>query len=669
MPATPWATEALAGALIAQGSEAEADALLLRALTWAGRESFAAVMLRERLVADGELDRLQQLLPEAAVVEDEIETRVLAAVHAHRRRDFTRAALLARQALDRQPEHAAALNHLARATHNLGREAEALALFERGVALSPDYAEGWHNLGLARRAAGRMEAAIEAYARSLELRPGFRSAALNLGKTLLLSDRLEDALAAFTARLDRDPNDAESLLHRGLCLHAMQRLDEAQRAYERCVDLDPSHGLAWMYLGTLHNQRMRREAAGEALQRAVELLPDDGEAWAELAAWHELENRLDALAETVARGLAAAPSHPRLLLEAARLERRRGNPAGAVQRLKSVPAQTFPPRQRAAYWFEAGRNLDRLQQPQQAYAAFVEGNRCAGAATYRGAEADAFDQMLDRLEAWPRDTESAPWTTIELPRAPVFLLGFPRSGITLLNTMLGCHPGVLTLEEQPTIEACVAQIASLPTGYPDSLDTLDTAALAALRTRYRQAVEASVRLDPARQLLDTFPIRTLHVAAIARLFPNARVIFMQRHPADVVLSNFMQEYALNSANLHFTELASAARLYARAMRIWERARERLPLRVHALRYEDLVQSPRDTLAAVLEFAGLPWVDAVLDGHTARARDVRISTSSYHQVAEPLYERSIGRWRAYRPALERVLPQLAAAARSFGYAFD
>jgi tetratricopeptide (TPR) repeat protein len=669
MPATPWAAEGRARARQALGDEARTDALLQQALRWSGREGFAAAMLRERLVAEDDFTRLAEVLPEQPFADDAVEDRLLAAAFAHRRGDYARAAELARRALDHRPGDAAALNHQARALHNLGRSDEALAMFRQAVESTPRYPEGWSNLAHALRAGGKMEASVAAYRRALALRPGFRAAALNLGKTLLAAQRPAEAIEAFRAWSRRDPDDAEASQHEGLALHLMQRLDEALVAYRRSVERAPENGVAWLYLGVLHNQRFERDAAGAALQRAVALLPQDGEAWAELAAWHELENRVDDLERAVARGLEVAPRHPRLLLEAARLERRRGRPESALQRLQQFPATALPMRQRAAYYFEAARSLDRMQRAAPAFAAFTEANRIARASGLPPAEEMAeFDRMLDRLDAWPPDVESAPWTNAPLGESPTFLLGFPRSGITLLNTMLGCHPWLATLEEKPTLEACVAQLAKHPLGYPLCLDALAPHQLEQLRGMYWERVEFFTGARDGRMVLDTFPLRTLHVAAIARLFPNARVVFMQRHPADVVLSNFMQEYGLNPANAHFTDIAAAARLYARTMRMWERVRERLPLRVHALRYEDLVRDPRPVLSALLAFLGLPWNEAVMTGHVERARTVRVSTSSYHQVAEPLYDRSIDRWKLYRDQLQPVLPLLSDAATRFGYTF-
>lgn len=670
MPATPWAAEARVRAAQALGEEARAENLLVQALRWSGREGFAAAMLREQLVADDEFTRLAALLPEQGYGDDAVEDRVLGAVYAHKRGDFARAAELARGALDRRAGDPAALDHHARAIHNLGRGPEALKLFETAVSNQPLYAEGWHNLAHALRAVARMDDAVVAYGRALALRPGFRACALNLGKTLLAMQQPEAAVQTLRAWQRRFPHDADAAQHEGLGLHLMQRLDEALAAYRRAVEIDPANGVAWLYVGVLHNQRFERDAAGEALQRAVQLLPNDGESWAELAAWHELENRIDDLALAVEQGMKVAPRHPRLLLEAARLERRRGRPEVAIQRLREFPPTALPLRQRAAYYFEAARSLDRMQQPAPAFVAFGEGNKIARASSAPPAVQVAdFEAMLERLDAWPPDVESAPWVDATEGESPTFLLGFPRSGITLLNTMLGCHPFLATLEEKPTFEACIDQLARHPLGYPRCLDALAPHQLEQLRRIYWERVQHFAGPRDGRMVLDTFPLRTLHIAAIARLFPNARVVFVQRHPADVVLSNWMQEYSLNPANLQFTDLAQGARFYARTMRMWERVRERLPLRVHVLRYEDLVRDTSPTLVALIKFLGLPWNESVLTGHVARARDVRVSTSSYHQVAEPVYDRSIDRWKLYRAQLAPVLPLLADAATRFGSRID
>ena len=668
-PDAEWAASDLVRVCFAEGREQSALELLESGLRRFGRESASAARLRECLIADGAFQKLAQHLPESMPAVGAIEDTILAAAYAQRRNELQRAAALCQSVLQRMPGHPEALNHLGRALNNLGRRNEALDCFRQATERQPLNPESWHNLAHTLRAVGRLPEALPAYRNALELRPGYRSAAVNLAKTLLALDRPAEALPILRAWLERDARDAEAMINAGMCQYLLGHLDEGAAYYRNALAIEPDNGVAWLYLGMLRNEGKDSAGAGEALNHAVRLMPQDAEAWAALAAWHEAENRLDAMAEALRRGLAVDPMHPGLLIETARHERRSGRPETAIGRLRSLSPRDLRARQQQAYWFELGRSLDRLDRVDEAWDAFAEGNRLAKLdQALRPADVSMLPALLQRLSTWrPRD--SSGWTAdTGDARTPIFLLGFPRSGITLLNTMLGCHDDVACLEEKPTIELCVRLLAERAGGYPDSLDDLDAAALDALRMRYRERTQLFLAGDARPVLVDMFPLRTLYVATIARLFPGAKVVFMQRHPADVVLSNFMQEYSSNAATAHFFDVADTARLYADTMAYWRQASQTLPLDVYSLRYEDLVAEPEATLRNLLLQLGLPWQDSVASGHSQRAREVRSNTSSYHQIAEPLYDRSVDRWRRYRHQLQPVLEQLAPAAERFGYRF-
>jgi hypothetical protein len=145
------------------------------------------------------------------------------------------------------------------------------------------------------------------------------------------------------------------------------------------------------------------------------------------------------------------------------------------------------------------------------------------------------------------------------------------------------------------------------------------------------------------------------------------MLFALRHPCDVVLSNVMQQFRPNEAFIHFDSIESAARSYDAVMRIWRQISERLPLRLHYVRYEDLVVEPERELAAALDALGLGANAAVLDPQQRLAERGRIRTNSYQQVSEPLYRRAAGRWERYRPWLEPVLPLLQPHIDWLGYA--
>jgi hypothetical protein len=217
------------------------------------------------------------------------------------------------------------------------------------------------------------------------------------------------------------------------------------------------------------------------------------------------------------------------------------------------------------------------------------------------------------------------------------------------------------LEEEPILERvgeALGDFAMLP--------ELDANRVRRLRGLYFEELDA---FDPAARgklVVDKLPLNILGAPLIHRLFPDAKFIFAGRHPCDVTLSCFMQNFELNPAMANFLDLGDAARLYDLVLSFWRRSREILPLDVHDVRYEALVEDKEGALRPLLDFLGLPWDDGVAEHQRTAAKRGAISTPSYAQVAQPIYRRASGRWLRYRAEMEDVLPILAPWAEWLGY---
>jgi hypothetical protein len=167
--------------------------------------------------------------------------------------------------------------------------------------------------------------------------------------------------------------------------------------------------------------------------------------------------------------------------------------------------------------------------------------------------------------------------------------------------------------------------------------------------------------------VDKLPLNTIWAHLIWRVFPEARFILAIRHPLDVCLGCFMQHFAINSAMSSFLSLENTAAAYAAVMGLWRDLAGALPLKVHTVRYEDVVDDLAGQAAALLAFLNLPWDPAVLDhAGTARAKPI-INTPSYHQVARPIYRDAAFRWRRYRPHLAGIADTVQPFVAMFGYA--
>jgi hypothetical protein len=270
--------------------------------------------------------------------------------------------------------------------------------------------------------------------------------------------------------------------------------------------------------------------------------------------------------------------------------------------------------------------------------------------------------MLGELDAISPDAwTSKPAPTADGPKTHVFLLGFPRSGTTLLDTILMGHPGATVLEEQPPlylVDEAIGGFAAIP--------ELDDAGILAARARYFEEVEKIEPLDRDTLLIDKSPLFLHEAPLIQRLFPRARFILALRHPCDVVLSCFMSNFKLNTATSSFLRIEDAADLYDLTFRHWETARSLLPLTVHPIVYEHLIEDVEREVRPLFDFLGLDWHEEALDHtRTAKSRGL-ITTASYSQVAEPIYRRAAGRWQRYRAHLDPILPVLEPWVEKFGY---
>ncbi|MEE4304397.1 MAG: sulfotransferase [Wenzhouxiangella sp.] len=647
--------------LFAEGKPAPAESLLRERMQ---QSPACKAALRDFLVAE-------QRIPEAVELIRGSTEAVDRALAAHVAGDFAAAAEACRQALANDPDDAAALLYLARAVHNLGDQKAALDALRHAVELRPGFAEAWYARAHARRASGDLEGAVHDYEKALALSPGLRQARLNLGITRFNMDDAHGALACFEDLLARRPDDIEALVHSGLTLQLAGDLAAARSRLEKAVNAHPDHPLGHRYLAAVCSEEGDDQAAVEHLEKALDLAPDDADLYAELAGIHELSNRLDDMAGVVERGLELAPQHPQLVIESARLERRRGNPQAALQQLQRIDPNGLPPRAAQQFFHEAALSLDRIGEADQAMQTIAVANRIkAGEPRAAGIDRTAAFERIERIGQWAAGAsawQEGPdgWAGEDV----CFIIGFPRSGTTLLDTMLDAHEQAVSIEEKPTLEPVIDQVAESH-GYPEGIDRLTAGELASLREAYRANLARFLPRDHgARIVIDKMPLRILDAAFIRRLLPRARFILALRHPCDLVVSNYMQLFDATETLIHTTTLEGTVRLYDAVMTAWRSIEPLVDGGVARLRYEDLVADPQAELRRMCEFLGLPWDPSLVETRKRIENRGRIRTPSYQQVSEDVYQRSAGRWRRYRRHLEPFMPTLEKHAAALGYSTE
>ena len=464
------------------------------------------------------------------------------------------------------------------------------------------------------------------------------------------------------------PEHLHAAFYLGRSLRAAGRFDEALEPLRAATASDELAVRAHYELGTCLAQLRHRAEAIRHYEKVLALQPQNAQVAANLGALLERENRLDEAGSFVARALEIDPRNHTARMLRATLDRRTGKSEDAARQLQNLIPELDNAVNRSLAWNQLGQCMEALGDWERAFDVFTESNRLLHE-THNAAQPSPEEphslETLNRIRAWLKQEPIRDWNPPgeNDPGGIAFLVGFPRSGTTLLDRMLRAHPDVEILEEK-SLFAELHRNWSEP-GVLESLADVNDAQIDDARGIYRRAMSRH-RQEPGRALVvDKLPLNLAYVFLIHRLFPQAPILFLQRHPVDACISCFFQSFELNTAMGYFLDLEQTARYYDAVMQVASLSLEQVGSPVHTLRYEDLVTAPKAKLEGLVRFLGIEWNDAVLDYRQA-AGGQSSDTPSYQQVSQPLYTQSIGRWRHYRAQLSPVLPIIQPWVDRLGY---
>lgn len=569
--------------------------------------------------------------------------------------------------LDSDPQNADASHLLGLVMFQQGDTESARERVSTAIALRPDDPVIRNNFGEVLRAMRHDDEAAEQYHKALELHADYPEPHNNLAVIMTAQGNFIEARQHCERALALRPEYADAWYNLGLVWQNEGNWPEAAGCYERCIDLGGAFPDVFNNLALCRQQDNDWDAARGFYRRALELDPAFLPALNNLAELCEKSGALEEAASFNQHALNAAPDDAHALLVAARLLLRKNDLPGAVQHLREIATGEIPAELDQAVQFELGQMLDRAGDYEDAFAAFSRANQLqSGDIRYPDVRPERF---LDRLSNSRDAVDQLEWKRgAQVPGAPVFLVGFPRSGTTLLDQILDSHPKLQVMEERPCLES-VQRALELESGSETwhlDLNRLSPVRQRHLRLLYFEKAGSFLQLEKDCTLVDKYPLNITRLALIQRLFPGAKIVLSLRHPCDVALSCFMQQFTPNDAMANLNSLESGARAYGLVMDLWESCCSRLDPDVHTVRYEDLVNDFDGTVSACLEFLGLDWADSVRDFAEHAMDRERISTPSYRQVSRPLYSSAVGRWENYRGFFGDALKTLEPWIKRWGY---
>jgi len=489
-----------------------------------------------------------------------------------------------------------------------------------------------------------------------------------------LSDegRYEDALKDLECARELSPSEPRIPNGIGECLVKAERYAEAVPAFEAALRLWPDYPLARYNLGFALESLGEPRLAEEAYRRAAAVDPEYADPLARLAGL--AAERLDwtSAASLAQRALMIDAQNVMAHLALAKSDLAAGERNAAEERIRTVLGnERIDALERASATKLLGDILDRQDRIDDAFATYAAANeqfRDFFGPRLAARNIEPTPVFAERIAAYVRDLPQMPTGQSSNPRQEaaglVFLLGFPRSGTTLLGQILAAHPDVVTLEEKLPIIDADRDFLRTPGGL-ERLQRTSEGDLEPYRRSYWKYVHGFGVHVRDKVIVDKLPMHTFRLPLIARLFPTAKILFALRDPRDVVWSAYRRPFMINAFTYELLRLESAASLYDAVMRLRELCLSKLSLALLDVKQEDVTRSFDTEVQKVCHHLGLPWRSSMRRFAETAVRQ-NIATPSSSQVRAGLNEQGIGQWRRYGQQLAPVLPVLQPWVEKFGY---
>jgi tetratricopeptide (TPR) repeat protein len=530
-------------------------------------------------------------------------------------------------ALAGRPGNTEAHNNLGNSLAALNRHGEALAHYAKAIELRPELAEVHYNLGNALTTLQRHPEAVAHYRKALALQPRYAEAHNNLGIALVMLERPAEAVTHHREAIAIRPDFTEAHSSLGDALAALDRYDEAQASFHRALALDPAFPEAHAGLGNLQRTLGRLEEARQTFEKAISLAPRRAE-------FH--------------RGLAEIKRFAA------------GDSQLAAMEALAQDAATLSGNGRTHLQFALAKAYDDLGDSPRAFQHLIEGNAHKRAAIqYDPSEtlrlfartAEVFTSELMRRQANQGDPSPL----------PIFIVGMPRSGSSLIEQVLASHSRVFGAGEITDFNAAAAILAgpggALPVPFPELAAEMTAEQFRCVGSHYVNGLRS--RAPSAERITDKTLGNFLFAGLIHLALPNARIIHARRNPVDTCLSCFSKLFASQmSFTYDLAELGQYYRAYDALMAHWSQV---LPAGVMLeVSYEDMVADFEPQAKRILGHCGLQWEEACLSFHTTQRP---VKTASSAQVRQPLYRAAVGRSQSYRALLSPLLDALGPVAES------
>ena len=508
------------------------------------------------------------------------------------------------------------------------------------------------------------------YKEILKINPNHFGSIFYLGTLLVQTQRFKLAKSLLYKATQINPNYAAAHNNLGATLKELGEYQNAINCCQKAIKLNPSYAEAHYNLGLVFKELREFKKAISCFKKAIQIHPSYINAHQNLMEAYEKTNQERELKSAISNAQTVIKDNSIIKLYEGILLSRNEKFVEAKNCLELISFGADEINKEILRVSTLAKCYDRIGGTDKAFNYFKKANLLTQSTKMKNFDKNKYLQEIKIRKEFFKKSNIEKWPTLKQPDnepSPIFLIGFPRSGTTLLDTILRSHPLIEVIEEQFMVEQLINSLNQLPNSKFENIKEIENEQIIKIRKTYFESLESQIQNKNNTKLyIDKLPLNIIHVGEIVRIFPNAKFIVSLRHPCDCVLSCFMQDFELNDAMANFLNLDDAAHLYDAVMKLWTQYTSIFSINYHEVKYENLIENFEPTVRSILNFLELSWDDSVLNYLiTAKKRD-RITTPSYYQVTKPIYSYAIGRWQRYRKQTSNIYPILEGWIKKFNY---
>ena len=516
-------------------------------------------------------------------------------------------------------------------TNNLEKSVE---LLEKAAIINPNLEKIFNNLGLIYLNLGNTEKALENTKKAIKLNQSSSIAYNHLGLIYSNLGSTDEAIESYSKSLKFNPNNIPVNYNLGNLFKRINDVKNSEKYFNNTLKLDPKHLPAYNNLLELYDTSNQNEKFKELLEKS-----DD---------YFEKNSTIDLFKAKLFYKLKKFKEVVKIL-----------------ERIKFNLDESFKENSRLEL---IAKSHDHLGNFKESFHFFEQNNELAKKTDKNNADKEIFIEIINKRIKYFSNLKANDWEIEKKEdnfKDPVFLVGFPRSGTTLLDTILRSHPSIDVLEEKPIVDNYIRKLKKKTDSNFDTLKSYNSSLKKEMRSFYFDQRNKYLN-DDKKITIDKMPLNIIYVGEIFRYFPKAKFILALRHPNDCVLSCFMQNFLLNHAMSNFLNIKDSAKMYDLVMKLWEIYSSKFSIDFHTIKYEDLISDFKGSVSNLLTFLDLSWSDKVSEFYkTSQSRGI-IATPSYNQVNQPIYSKSIGRWKNYEKELTEGKKYLEKWINKYGY---